>query len=138
MKKFITILIVAWFIVAGGVVLMGGIYLMASSHRPIAEIPSPPPPPDWTSIKSAEDAAKVYAAQTSAYEKQLAAINAKSAVECAPCLEVYKTVAKDTLQPLLNTILAALLGYVFVKGTATLVNNQLLLRRGQEPEKLDL
>lgn len=138
MKKFIQILILAWFIIAGGLVLFTGILLITDSRKSVAEVPAPPPPPPWKELKTADDAAKVYAAQTSAYEKQLAAISARASAERSPDLETYKTVAKDTLQPLLNSILGALLAYVFVKGAATLVNNQMLLRANAPPQPLDL
>ena len=44
----------------------------------------------------------------------------------------------DTLQPLLNTILTALLAWVFVKATGTLINNQLAAKAGQPLQRFEL
>lgn len=143
MKKLIQILLIVWFVVAGGLVLISGISLIVASNGSGPDVPAPPelpscPTPDCKDVKAVQDALAVYTAKIAAYEKQLAAIKARADASKSPALDTYRAVAKETLQPLLNTILAALLGYVFVRSAATLVNNQLLMRANQQPERLDL
>ena len=142
MKITIQILLITWFAVAAGFVLIAGIGLAIASGHSQINIPSPPPLPNCKlgcdNPPSMEAWLKVYAAQTAAYERQVAAIKAKADAERSPALETYKAVAKDTIQPLLTTMFTALLAYVFVKGTATVVNNAMLVRGGKEPERLNL
>ena len=142
MTKIIQWLLLLWFAIAAAFVLIGGIILTLESHGTKASVPTTPILPDCKpkcgNAAEMEAMLKVYTAQTAAYEKQLAALKAKASAEQSQALETYKAVAKETIQPLLTTIFTALLGYVFVKGTATVVNNAILARSGQEPQKLDL
>jgi hypothetical protein len=143
MKKAIQILILTWFVIASTFVLIGGVHLVWSSFqsKPL-NLPDPPKAPECPvncgNPKSLEDATKLYTLQTDAYTKQLAAIRAKGDADRSPAQETFKAVAKDIFQPLLTTILTALLAYVFAQGAGTLINNHLLLRQGKEPESFKL
>jgi|GEM_PF-5644054 len=143
MKTAIQFMIVAWFAVASLFVLIGGIDLVWSSfHAEPVAVPAPPKPPDCkvdcANPKSVEDIQKAYAAQSDAYAKYCAALKAKADAERSPAQEAFKSVAKDIFQPLLTTMLTALLAYVFAQGAGLLINNHMRLRNNQAPEPFKL
>lgn len=138
MKKTIQVLILVWFAIAALLVLGGGISLIAAAFQ--AKTPDVPAPCkiNCPEAKTPEEAQNLYAAQAAAYEKQLAVMKAKADYERSPALETYKAVARETLQPLLNTILAALLAYVFVNATGTLINNQIAAKADAPLQRFEL
>jgi len=138
MKTAVQIILLLWFLAATVLVLVGGIWLFASSTNVVAAVPAPPDAPKCPIDCASKDAWNVYAAQLTAYTKQIEAVKAKAEAERSPSLDVYKAVAKETIQPILTAIVTALLGWVFVKGTVTLINNSMLLRNNKEPERLNL
>ena len=125
----------------------------------LQEPPTPPVPPNPLTLApldpklDLEAQVKVYTQQVNAYTQQVAGY-AQQVSAYTQQVNVYKTfaestgksrqaatyelVVKNTLLSLLNTFVAFLLGYVFVKAGANMVDNFIRAKNGQPVESLKL
>ena len=163
-KKIARIVLLLWFFVIALVVLIPSSRLLLGTGGAIQprEVPQPPEPPaikEVTWIDPQESAAilsqrvdtykqqvllytqmvQAYGTKVTAYGKYL---DEKAKGGCDKCppqpVEAYSLVVKETVAPMVNSFLAALLAYVFVNGGTQLLNNYLRLKRGQEIERIAL
>lgn len=73
----------------------------------------------------------------SAYTQQLTAykVYAEQSAKAGP-LGTYDAIVNKTIQPLISTVLAALLAFAFVRGSLGVVDNYNRMKKNQPPEPL--
>ena len=130
------------------IVLLAGSYLVLFT-APVAvkpeEVPVPPEIPALGTLATDTAAA---AQQIAAYQQQAAAYNDRLAAwdeymkewaaqrpKNPDRIAVYQAVVKDALLPLLTPIVAAFLGYAFVKGATNIVQNVMATKMPNEQLK---
>lgn len=157
MQRLIQIVLVAWFLtislflfVPSFLLLRGGTAVPAfpqpPAQPPVTQTLANPPVDPKIEFRVLEELGKTYGQQVTLYTQQVAAykehLNAyKAYIDVLGKRELtgpYQLVVKDTLSTLLSTFATALLGYVFIRGGAGLLNNVLLLRKGQPPHPIDI
>jgi hypothetical protein len=158
MRTVIQAILVIWFVVISLFLFVPSFLLLTGVGLTRQTVPQPPVPPPLIAalanppsdpkldIKVLEELGKTYAQQVSAYTQQVTSYKEQLAaykvyVEASSkgtLAGAYQLVVKETLGTLLTTFATALLGYVFIKGGAGLVNNILLARRGQPGTSLDI
>jgi hypothetical protein len=160
MQKIVQTILVIWFVVVSLFLFIPGAALLLRGDPLPAAMPNPPSPPVVSTAltdpkeiavisrdpKVIEEISKAWAQQVASYTQQVAAYKEQLAAykvyaDAAGKRQLsgaFQLVIKDTIVTLLSTFATALLGYVFVKGGAGLVNNLLLIRSGRPTEKLDI
>lgn len=125
--------LVVWFITISLLVFVPSVTALARTPDAVATIPPPEPPPPPASAGD-EKVIALYKERVVAYQ-QAATAYAQLAEKLKPA-SAYEMVVTKTLLPLLDKVVVALVGYAFVVGAATVVNNAILLRHEKEPEAL--
>lgn len=163
-KKVARFVLLFWFLLIALVVLIPSFLLLfgADALAISAETPKPPERPslkEVTWIDPKEPAATLaqrvetykqqvllYTQLVQAYDKEVAAYNKyledRAKGTCNTCppkkSETYSLIVQDTIAPMVNTFLAALLGYIFVNAGAQLLNNYLRSKRGESPARVEI
>ena len=129
-KPAIQWMLLLWFLVISFLVLYPSMHLLFDyKNVTINAPPQPPTPPSPVVLSQQQDAGQqeklvqIYNQQVAAYEKYVTAYSSfltayKSHVEMQnkpPAHATYELVVKETLLTVMNSFVAALLGYVFVK-----------------------
>jgi len=145
-------IIIAWLVIASVLLFIPAGILIITSPRPkIISIPNPPVAPSIPGVPSfdsnstkelREEQGKAYAKyieaqisrydkQVSAYKEYVSALKAQSDARAhADAFAAYQLVAKDTLASLVNGLIVALAGYVFIKtGSEAVAKYQAAKRR---------
>jgi hypothetical protein len=163
-KNIARIVLLLWFILIALLVLIPSGRLLFGERKAsdLGKIPSPPDPPslkDVTWINPSEPAAtltqrveaykqqiSLYTQFVQAYDKQVTAygnyLDHKAKESCGECppkpSEQYSLIVKDTVGPMINNFLTALLAYIFVNAGTQLIGNYLRAKNNQPIEKVRL
>lgn len=155
MKKAIQAILLSWFLIINLFILIPSFYLLSGSADDSTKPQPPPQPPAVTTIGPLDSAidiekqkhqleayklqAGLYAEQGKIYAQQVTAHKTyQDALPGSRRTAVYELVVKSTLVTLISGFATALIAYVFTSLGAQVVNNQLLMRKGQPPQRLSV
>lgn len=136
MRTFLQILLVAWFVILSAFLFISSYKALGVQVSQVCAVQCPPEPPvppdtlDQAHVDSYAQEVMVYKGRIEAYQAYLQVDPSSHAAAS------YKTVVSDTLAKLLDQTILALLGYAFVVGAATTVNNIYRMGNQLEPQPL--
>ncbi len=163
-KNVARVVLLLWFLLIASVVLIPSYRLLFGTNATVAsrETPKPPSRPSlqevsWIDpkepaatlgqrVETYKQQVLLYTQLVQAYDKEVATYNKylddKAEGTCGACppkpSETYALIVKDTISPMVNSFLVALLGYIFVKAGAELVNSYLRYKLGEQTKRIEL
>ena len=160
MKTLIATILITSFVVITLLILIPSALLLLS-REPDAQFPAElaavPKPPTQLSLPPLEpkgdtkaqleldkELISAYSNEVSAYTQHVTAysqgVQAYKAYLDSPGVRTqrYKLIVKDTMLSVYSAFLTALLGYVFIKAAAQVIDNRIRIAHSQSPESLHL